>query len=155
MSARPRAVELEKSMRELDLLVGELERAATRASPATTASPMLSPPSDAQIEEQGRLAAKAERWADEVVPQLDPSTPKETIDLAKRTITNLMKKESFEENLLRHSPEIVGTIPKEKKRVRFSDDAPKGADRPVAVKPIPTILRPTEKKKKGGKTAGK
>ena len=51
-SARPRAVELEKSMRELDLLVGELERAATRASPATTASPMLSPPSDAQIEER-------------------------------------------------------------------------------------------------------
>ena len=51
-SARPRAVELEKSMRELDLLVGELERAATRASPATTASPILSPPSDAQIEER-------------------------------------------------------------------------------------------------------
>ena len=51
-SARPRAIELEKSMRELDLLVGELERAATRASPATTASPMLSPPSDAQIEER-------------------------------------------------------------------------------------------------------
>jgi hypothetical protein len=52
-SARPRAIELENSMRELDLLVGELERAATRASPATTASPFASPPpSDAQIDER-------------------------------------------------------------------------------------------------------
>ena len=51
-SARPRAVELEKSMRELISLLARMERAATRASPATTASPMLSPPSDAQIEER-------------------------------------------------------------------------------------------------------
>ena len=108
---------------------------------------------DAQIEEQGNLAGMAEKWATDVVPDLDPGTPKESIELAKQKIESLMKRESFEEHLLRQSPEIIGTFQKERRRVRFSDEPPKVADRPVAVNPIiPTLLRPTGAKKKGGKT---